>query len=219
MNKKAPLPRKIKLAVLGFRKSDYFVFLFFSVYFILFCTLSAEDESDNSISLSFFMTYCVFMTAISQWINDLKLFKTFPLRFNDMQDIRIIRSIIEILSVFAVCAITIALLGYYSAIPYLFFTIIVAFAAAELIMSLSLAVGKKIKGDKKQTTVVIFGIIMGIILLVLLIAFCSFMMKCAFSGKPLSEHIPIFAINTAFTVIEMIISKMIFAKSEFKIFA
>ena len=218
MNKKVPLPRKIKLAVLGFRKSDYFVFLFFSVYFILIA-LSAEDGSDNSVGFSFFMAYFVFMTTISQWINDLKLFRTFPLRFNDMQDIRIIRSIIEILAVFAVCAITAALLGHQSAVPYLFFTIIVVFAATELIMSLSSAVGKKIKGDKKQTAVVIFGIIIGIILMVLLAVFCKFMIKCAFSGEPVSEHIPIFAANTIFTIIEMIVSRVIFAKSEFKIFA
>lgn len=218
MNKKVPLSRKIKLAVLGFRRSDYFVFLFFSVYFILIA-LSVEDGSDNSVGFSFFMAYFVFMTAISQWINDLKLFRTFPLRFSDMQDIRIIRSIIEILAVFAVCAVTVALLGYQPAVPYLFFTIIVVFSVTELMMSLSIAAGKKIKGDKKQTTVIIFGIIMGIILVVLLIAFCNFMMKFAFSGKPISEHIPIFAANTIFTVIEMIVSRVIFAKNEFKIFA
>ena len=50
----------------------------------------------------------------------------------------------------------------------------------------------------------------------LLIVFCYFMMKCAFSGKPVSEHIPIFAADMAFTVIEMIVSRIIFAKNEFK---
>ncbi len=60
------------------------------------------------------------------------------------------------------------------------------------------------------------GIILGIILMALLIVFCYFMMKCAFSGKPVSEHIPIFAADMAFTVIEMIVSRIIFAKNEFK---
>ena len=217
MNKKVPLSRKIKLAVLGFRKSDYFMFLFFSAYFILFSALSSEDGSDKSLSFSFYMAYMIFMFVISQWFNDLKLFKTFPLRFGDIQDIRIIRSIIEILAVFAVCTAAFLLFGNKTAVPYLFFTIIVVFAVTEFVMSLSFVVGKIIKGDKKQTEKVVTGIIVGIILMALLIVFCYFMMKCAFSGKPISEHIHIFAADMAFTVIEMIISREIFAKYEFKI--
>lgn len=218
MNKKAPLSRKIKLAVLGFRKSDYFAFLFFSAYFILLSALSSKDGSDNSLSFSFYMAYMIFMFAISQWVSDLKLFKIFPLRFGDIQDIRIIRSIIEILAVFAVCAAAFLLLGNKTAVPYLFFTIIVVFAVTEFIMSFSIAVGKNIKGDKKQTEKVVMGIIVGIILMALLIVFCYFMMKCAFSGKPVSEHIPIFAADMAFTVVEIIVSRKMFAKKEFEIF-
>ena len=150
MNKKAPLSRKIKLAVLGFRKSDYFAFLFFSAYFILLSALSSEDGSDKSLSFSFYMAYMIFMFVISQWFNDLKLFKTFPLRFGDIQDIRIIRSIIEILAVFAVCTAAFLLFGNKTAVPYLFFTIIVVFAITEFVMSLSGKLLKAIKNRPKK---------------------------------------------------------------------
>ena len=226
-DKKVSFGNKMKLAFISITMGEFIMLLFSILIFVVFFLGSMDNakESGEAFLLDGLPLYYIYMVYIFSAIIffwNIKMYKAMPLKFKDMLDIYTIKTFIIMIIFFAPQILLELVTGNTGVIPYSFFTNVTIMALNYLMTPIYSPQNGKMSvtdiSDKKTKKMFALGVAVAIVYSVFILSFANIMMKLPSLGKPVSEHIWIFAAETIFSVAAFAVTRKICMKTKFKMY-